>query len=486
MANQPQPGSKAHRRQLRARVTGLGVSGRQITDHVAHELMRSSGIRPRAAWRMASELSLDEAATRYNALADDPKASMRGSRIWDFEQWPQRGVRPTIKVLRTLAKVYDISWPQLVDLDDLARMPENERVSYHEALGHQPRESRPAAAAGTPTAIVQQSSEESLRLVDRIAVTNVDDTMLAHLDREVREISFSYLNASPYPLFLRTKRLRDRLAVLLDGHQRPSQTRELHVLSAQSLALLAWMSEDLGNHSAASDHAWAAWVCADYADHNGARRWARAMQSRLAFWAGDFVQSAHLAADGLNYQSEDHVGTFLALLEARGWASAGRSVEARSALHQWENGLHDAAVPGQRDGLFNLQRDRQCYLAGNALLSLDETDQALAQLHQSLACYREMPQDSRFYGAEMLGHIDSSRIHLRNGELDGALQEIEPIFDVDTSQRLRMVVLTLNGVRSDLAGRRYKGSHAAQELSGRIRQFCADAVAENLDSPAIR
>jgi hypothetical protein len=480
MANQPQPGSKAHRRQLRAQVAGLGVPERHVAEHVARELMRGLGLRPRAAWRMASELSLDEAAARYNALSGDPQCGMRGSRIWDYEQWPQRGVRPTLKVLRTLAQVYATSWARLVDLDDLACMPAHERAAYHEAFAQHGKEPPPPVLANSPDAIVVRSSEESLRLLDRIAVTNVDDQMIAHLGREVRDISFSYLNTSPYPLFLRTTKLRDRVSALLEGRQRPGQARELHILSAQCFALLAWMSEDLGNHAAASDQAWAAWVCADYADHNGARRWARAMQSRLAFWAGDFVQSAQLAADGLRYESEDSVGAFLALLEARGWAGAGRSVEARKVLHQWERGEHDRPGLDEGDGLFNLRRDRQCYLAGNALLSLDETDEALAHLQQSLARYGEMPEDSRFYGAGMLGHIDSCRVHLRNGELDGALREIEPIFDVDAAQRLRMIVLSLKGVRSELTGPRFRGNRPALDLSDRIRQYCAEAVAENL------
>jgi tetratricopeptide (TPR) repeat protein len=466
----PQPGSKAYRRQLRASVAALGFSGSQIVEHVANELMCGCGVRPRAAWRMAAELSLDEAAARYNALAGDPRCGMRGSRIWDYEQWPRRGVRPTLNVLKTLARVYDTRWPQLVSLDDLARMPEADRAAYHEAV----------APADNPAGIVEQSSAESLQLVNRIATTNVDEAMLESLAAEVRAISFAYLNASPYPLLLRTKRLRDRVSTLLDGRQRPTQTRELHVLNARCFALLAWMSEDLGNHAAASDHAWAAWVCAEYVDHDGARRWARSMQSRLAFWAGDFAESAQLAADGLRYESADNVGSFLALLAARGWAAAGRPKKAREVLHQWESGRYDALDQSEGDGLFNLQLDRQCYLAGNALLSLAEPDAALDHLGRSLACYEEMPEESRFYGAGVLGHIDSGRVYLRRGDLDGAIQAIEPIFDLDSSQRLRMLVLSLKGVREELAALRYKDNRAAARLDERIRQFCADAVAESL------
>ena len=89
------------------------------------------------------------------------------------------------------------------------------------------------------------------------------------------------------------------------------------------------------------------------------------------------------------------------------------------------------------------------------------------------------------YGAGMLGHIDSCRVHLRNGGLDGALREIEPIFEVDASHRLRMVVLSLKGIRSELADPRYRDNRPALELSDRIRQYCADAVAEKLAAPVV-
>ena len=91
MSRQAKPGSKPYRAQLRDRLTALGFSEEEIPAQVAKNLIVECGIPPRTAWRLASELSLDVAAHQYNAVTGDPRAGMRGTRIWEYEQWPERG-----------------------------------------------------------------------------------------------------------------------------------------------------------------------------------------------------------------------------------------------------------------------------------------------------------------------------------------------------------------------------------------------------------
>jgi hypothetical protein len=55
---------------------------------------------------------------------------MRGNRIGDYEQWPDGGVRPTLRVLKTLAVIYGTTWPDLIDAVDLARLPERDRRAW--------------------------------------------------------------------------------------------------------------------------------------------------------------------------------------------------------------------------------------------------------------------------------------------------------------------------------------------------------------------
>jgi len=132
------PGSKPYRDRLRADLARAGVTGLCLTEQVAADLARQ-GMRPRQAWRHASELSQRVAAMRFNEVTGDPRAPMTTNRIWDFERWPSGGVRPTVRTLTILARVYGTTWDLLVDAADLAHMPEADREAYASAASSRAR-----------------------------------------------------------------------------------------------------------------------------------------------------------------------------------------------------------------------------------------------------------------------------------------------------------------------------------------------------------
>ncbi|WP_330250717.1 tetratricopeptide repeat protein [Nocardia sp. NBC_00565] len=153
--------SAEDRRRLRDRLADLGLTDHQLLEPFAAEL-RQRGYRPRAAWRYANELTQGMVAERYNELTDNAKAAMKASRISEYEAWPftrdgvildgepQRpyGVRPTVRVLKNLATIYGTTWDQLVDVADLAHMPEHERLEYHQALARRSIGRLPVPAGG--------------------------------------------------------------------------------------------------------------------------------------------------------------------------------------------------------------------------------------------------------------------------------------------------------------------------------------------------
>ncbi|WP_433682380.1 tetratricopeptide repeat protein [Nocardia sp. CA-119907] len=160
----PRPGgnvSAEDRRRLRDRLADLGLTDQQLLEPFAAEL-RQRGYRPRAAWRYANELTQGMVAERYNELTDSARATMKASRISEYEAWPftrdgaildgepQRpsGVRPTVRVLKNLATIYGTTWDQLVDVADLAHMPEHERLEYHEAVARRSIGRLPVPAGG--------------------------------------------------------------------------------------------------------------------------------------------------------------------------------------------------------------------------------------------------------------------------------------------------------------------------------------------------
>ncbi|WP_431971297.1 tetratricopeptide repeat protein [Nocardia sp. bgisy134] len=149
------PGDKygiAERRRIRAFLTGLGLTEHQLLEPLAGEL-RQRGCRPRQAWRLANELTQSSVAERYNQITDNPRATMRASRISEYEAWPTAGssARPTIRVLKILSTIYGTSWEQLVDLADLELMPAAERLEFQEAIARRSDDrSRTPVSAGLP------------------------------------------------------------------------------------------------------------------------------------------------------------------------------------------------------------------------------------------------------------------------------------------------------------------------------------------------
>ncbi|WP_040696408.1 tetratricopeptide repeat protein [Nocardia vinacea] len=153
--------SAEDRRRLRERLADLGLTDQQLLEPLAAEL-RQRGYRPRAAWRYANEMTQGVVAERYNELTDSATAAMRASRISEYEAWPfsrdgvvlddeperPSGVRPTVRVLKNLAIIYGTTWDQLVDVADLAHMPEHERLEYHEAVARRAIGRMPVPAGG--------------------------------------------------------------------------------------------------------------------------------------------------------------------------------------------------------------------------------------------------------------------------------------------------------------------------------------------------
>lgn len=501
MANAPKFGSKAYRDRLRTRLMSLGFTERALVEQLAEDLMLRCGKRAREAWRLANEFSLDEAAARYNAVSADPKAAMRKSRLWDFEQWPRSGVRPTIRTLRLLADVLGTSWDRLVDLEDLASMPEEDRDAYHALAAARRRAETPRGIRPLPSAVlragedgapqdqvIEDAAEESAQLASWVGATNIDDDTVAQLDREVRAIAHAYVFSQPFPLFLRTRKLRTRIVKLLQGHQRWSHTRELHLIGARACTLLAWMSGDLGNYAAAADHGWAAWMCAQHADHNGARAWVRATQSKLAFWDGDYVESARLAHDGLGYRDSDAVVLLLALLEARAWARLGRVDDADCAMGHWQD-QRECSLEDDIGGVLGVSEAQQHYLAGSTWLWLRKPTQALANSQHSITLFESTPVEERFYGAEMLARVDAAKAHLvdvdlrpgRPEDLEAASAALEPVLALEPDQRLETFVQSLKQVRNNLALPRYRADATARDLQERIEDYARAAVGRTVD-----
>ncbi|MFF1615371.1 hypothetical protein ACFVYA_47205 [Amycolatopsis sp. NPDC058278] len=469
MSRQAKPGSKPYRAQLRDRLTALGFPEEAIPAQVAKNLIVECRIPPRTAWRLASELSLDVAAHQYNAVTGDPRAGMRGTRIWEYEQWPERGVRPTVAALRVLAKVYGTGWKCLLGLRELEQLPAKDLAEYHAdpepAAGAAPEPEAPPPAR-TQARVDEEIGAGALGDAILLTKTNVDEAQLDDLWSDLDFLGGAYTRMAPDSILGQLAVIAGRTASLLKGRQRPKQTQDLLLVGAKSSAMMAWIAGDLGRYRLSRELNSAAWLYTQYADDFLARRWVRTSQARVAFWAGNGIESAKLAADGLNYHAGGRLTDApLILAEARGWSSVQAERPVLDAIARW-TAIEDPDVgAGGEDRFFNITKDRRHYMAGNALLSVGQASAALREFTTAREAFEKLTTENRWEAMDPMIRIDTGRAHLRLGDLDGAAAQVGPLLDVGVGKQPDMVRAMLKLMVTELAGPRWRSAATARNLA---------------------
>ncbi|QKV81820.1 hypothetical protein HUT10_49460 [Amycolatopsis sp. Hca4] len=458
----------------------MGFPEEAIPAQVAKNLVVECGIPPRTAWRLASELSLDVAAHQYNAVTGDPRAGMRGTRIWEYEQWPERGVRPTVAALRVLAQVYGTSWKCLLGLRDLEQLPAKDLAEYHADTATV----APAGPAPSPARTlvrVDARGDEEIggdALDDAILLTktNVDDVQLDDLWADLDFLGGAYTRTAPDSILAQLAVIEERTTALLKGRQRPKQTQDLLLIGAKSSAMMAWIAGDLGRYRLSRELNSAAWLYTQYADDFLARRWVRTSQARVAFWAGHGVESAKLAADGLNYQAGGRLTDApLILAEARGWSSVQAEGQVLDAIARW-TAIEDPDLgAGGEDSFFNITKDRRHYMAGNSLLSVGQAAAALREFTTAREAFEGLSLENRWEAMDPMIRIDTGRAHLRLDDLEGAAAQVEPLLDAGVGKQPDMVRAMLKLMATELSGPRWRSATTARNLAEALLDAHASA-----------
>lgn len=340
---------------------------------------------------------------------------------------------------------------------------------------------RPVFTADSPDLLMAMIAEESLDFGEWADTSNTGDATLQQYAEQVRQLASDYQHVAPYPLLRETRWLRDRVFAKLKGHQRPSQTRELYLIAAQVCGLLAWMSGDMSFYQNAEAHAWTGWVCAEHADHDGARAWIRVTQSKLAYWDGRFVESAQLAEDGLRYQSPDSGQVMAALFQSRAQARLGRDHEAQDALDHARTGM-EQVEDDEIGGLWSVIPARYHSLASNIQMWRGDPAQVLAETAQALEQFEMADPRQRNYGAETHTRIDQALAHLSLQDLDGTDTVLRPVLGLSAENRYEPITQHLGQVRQSLADPQFGNTVLAQQLQEEIEVYCQGSVVNSLTS----
>jgi hypothetical protein len=306
---------------------------------------------------------------------------------------------------------------------------------------------------------------------------DLSDETLEQVADDVRRLCVAYPQQPLAAILGDLVTTQDTLFSLLEGQQRPAHARQLYLLAGITGGLLAKASHDTSDPHAALTQARTAYLCADIADHNGLRAWIRGLQSLVTYWDGRARESVRYAQAGAGAAqlAGSTAGVWLAVSEARAWASLGNAPEARAAIERAERAWDATTSEDELDqmgGIATFTRSRQLYYSADALSWLpSEAEAAEAYSGQAVGAYADESAPDWAFGDSAGSRADLAVARIYRAELDGAAEAIGPVLDLPPEQRIRGIISSARHVHDALARSGRAGDAAAADLEEQIEVF---------------
>jgi hypothetical protein len=155
-------------------------------------------------------------------------------------------------------------------------------------------------------------------------MSNIDEAKLGYLEHATRRAIEINESQPPAVLAPRVRDLRRHVGELLEGRQHPPQRTRLYTVAVYLSGLLGALALDLGQQRSAAEYGLEAYQLADALDLPDLRAWARATQSLIAYYAGQYHDALAFAHDGQRWAAGGPQSVRLAINgEARALAKLG-------------------------------------------------------------------------------------------------------------------------------------------------------------------
>ncbi len=329
--------------------------------------------------------------------------------------------------------------------------------------------------------VIAVSADRARDFLTRIEASNVGTETLAQLIDDLRRLVIAYEH-QPLPTLLGDLvDTQDRAFVLLEGRQRPEQTRDLYLIAGIACGLMAKAAHDLGAAHDALTQARTGYACADNAGHDGLRAWTRGLQALITYWSGRLEESVRYAQSGAEAAARSHgtAGVWLASNEARALAALHRLDDAHVALARAAD-ARDRVQPDELDslgGLCTFSQPRQLYYAADALswggqAEATRTEQLASD---ALDAYARAPAQDRAFGGVAGTRSALAVARVFRGEIDGAAEALAPVLELPVAQRIHGIVTSVEHVRTALRSVENPGREVT-ELAGAIEGWTAERL----------
>lgn len=304
--------------------------------------------------------------------------------------------------------------------------------------------------------------------------TTVTGELMEQLYDDVSQLARMY-SSQPLPEILgRLATTQDILFRLLKAWQTPACARQLYFLAAVISSLLARASHDLGDPYAALTQARTGFLCADRADHDGLRAMIRGWQTIITHWANRPHDAVRYAQSGVQFAQAAGNTTlvWLPAVEARAWARLGNDARACELVERAER-MRDQVRPDELDdlgGLCTFDRSRQLYTAADTLSWLPGRPKLRHKYcEEAAAAYRDTTAPDWSFTYQAGSHAALAIERIGTGELDGAAEAMEWVFELSVPQRINTVIQSVRRVHSALNSSPLAEGHP--ELAEKLKLF---------------
>ncbi|MDX6743626.1 hypothetical protein [Actinocorallia sp. A-T 12471] len=471
----------------------MAEQGRDIDD-TAQEIRFVTRGSMLAAYRMAAGLSQPEVAERFVEAA--PGSVMDQPHLSRLEAFPGGGTRaPLATQIITLAGIYGTAPLRLLTAEALDALDPRERAvllrcsaafnGSSDVVERQeeatPFPSRFTATTGSPERQVEMAARKALRFAVMAEGANVGPETLEQLREEVSRLSFAYPQQALPTLFGDLVELQDVAFRILEHRQRPHDALDLYLLTGVICGMLAKASHDLGDPKSAMTQARTAYICADNAGHDGLRAWTRGLQSLISYWAGwpsEAVRYAKLGAEPAE-RTGGTASIWLTSQEARAWAILGHGDNAQAAIDRARDAREN--VRGDEldalGGIMSFTHPRQLYYVADTRIWLPGAERQAAEAAvEAISAYEAAPPDDRSFSDEAGARTDLALSRAASGDLDGALDALQPVFDLSHAQRIGGVISSMQRVHAALGAPNYRDVRTAKTARAEIEAFTQNSA----------
>lgn len=304
--------------------------------------------------------------------------------------------------------------------------------------------------------------------------TNLTAELIDQLYDDVANLAVAYQQEAPTQYLDQLVETQESLFTLLEGRQPPAYTRRLLLLAGVSSGILAKISHDFGDSSAALTQSRTAFLCADNADHNGMRAWIKGLQSVIAYWAGRYHEAVRYAQQGASFAAQNTTAVWLPVSEARAWAALGNARATTQAIQRAEDSW-DRVTSDEVDelgGFCTFSRTRQLYYAADAFAWLPSEAAATERYSlQALEAYADSSKPDWAFGDAAGAATDLAIARVELGQVEGAQEAMQSVLALPPSQRIQGVTQSVRHVQAALI--RAPKSATGTQLEEQIETFVA-------------